>query len=811
MLLTMLSLAPACDNVPPMRSWGKTALPALVSGCALAACSMAVAAPVAVAAPAASAASVRRTFKPRIGHAMGIEPKLGSIEIATGPVTQVVYHGGSVMRNVTLHTLFWAPPGYRFDGSPGSGALGYEPLIKQFLLDVASDSASPQNVFSTLTQYPDGHGAGSTRMSYNPASDSVDLTAPYPTPGNRCASPSGVAACVTDLEVEQEIDRVIGPNNPAARGLSNVWIVLLPPDVDECTQPDECATNTYAGYHSEFDLGHGPTVYVMLPDPLVEFTPGPGSDPQGNPEAEASIDTVAHEIEESITDPIGTGWLDPTGFEVADKCENPEQGTPLGYAPDGSPYNQVIDGHQYLIQDMWSNAASGCVQQSTATSSALPLHTVDLRQYSSSVRGSLGVARRLPVRLILERGSAVVASAATSTRADGTWGPVRLRSARGAPHAVGDDRDTLEISYGNSRSAPSPDEIATGDGGNPLSQSGFTGWQLLDSGTQVLGREVMIAPCSQTGVLSLRVGSSLTEPPAELCGTETDTATVPTPPIGPRTRVTLSSEDNRTASPIAPNGALIDLTVPLSEYGLPTCTAYLRTESVTCGGLDPGGHYTLAHHRGRAGRDGAVSLHGLQLRGGQAFALSDSAGLRLTTLHVARLRVNVVGSQTQIASGTCQPGDYYGSAANSSPIDVLLGIGGGQQTEVCPNSGRARGLSSKDIAQTDDFSGGQTVLALPTIESTSPIQDETLYGSFVASAQTGLPGPHGSISATGAPVALTVTRAASKRRVFTASNVDTAGGVDVPALAPGTYTARWVLRDTNGDTRTLTTRFADEE
>jgi hypothetical protein len=785
-----------------MRFWGKTALTALVFVCALAACTLAAAAP---------AAAARRTFKPRIAHAMGIEPKLGSVEVAAGPVTQVVYHGGSVMRNVTLHTLFWAPPGYRFDGSPGPGVLGYEPLIKEFLLDVAHDSASPQNVFSTLTQYPDGRGPGSTRMVYDPVADSVDLTAPYPTPVNRCASPSGVAVCVTDLEVEQEIDRVIGPNNSTARGLSNVWIVLLPPDVDECTQPEQCATNTYAGYHSEFDLGHGPTVYVMLPDPLVEFTPPPGSDPQGNPEAEASIDTVAHEIEESITDPIGTGWLDPTGFEVADKCESPEQGTPLGYAPDGSPYNQLIAGHEYLIQDMWSNAASGCVQQSTATSSALPLHTVDLRQYSSSVRGSLGVARSVPVRIILDRGPAIVASAATATRADGTWGPVRLRSAGGAPHALGDDRDTLVISYGNSRGAPSPDVISTGDGGNPLSQSGFTGWQLLDGGTEVFGREVVIAPCSQTGVISLRVGSSLTEPPAELCGTETDSATVPTPPIGPRTRVTLSSEDNRTASPLTPNGALVDLTVPLSEYGLPTCTAYLRTQSVTCGGLTPGNRYTLAHHRLRALGAGTVSLHGVHLRGGESFALSDSAGLHLTTLHVAHLRVNLVGDQTQIASGTCQAGDYYGSASSSSPIDVLLGVSGIEQTETCPNSGRAHGLSSQDIAQTDDFSGGQTVLALPTIESTSPIQDETLYGSFVASAQTGLPGPHGSISATGAPVALTIIRAASKRPAFTAPNVDTAGGVDVPALAPGAYTARWVLRDTNGDTRTLTTRFADEE
>ena len=85
--------------------------------------------------------------------------------------------------------------------------------------------------------------------------------------------------------------------------------------------------------------------------------------------------------------------MDPNGFETADKCENgPQEGTPLGYAADGSPYNQVIDGHQYLIQDVWSNARSGCVQSSTAVASIPPLHTVDLRQFSSRVSGSLGAA-----------------------------------------------------------------------------------------------------------------------------------------------------------------------------------------------------------------------------------------------------------------------------------------------------------------------------------------------------------------------------------------------------------------------------------
>ena len=768
----------------------------------------------------------RLAFRPRIGSAMGILPRLGSPEIASGTNIPVVYHGGQVMRNVTVHTIFWAPPGYHFDGSPGSGVLGYEAMVKQFLVDVAHDSSSPSNIFSTLVQYHDAQGAGSTQIAYDPAVNSIDVSDPYPAHSRQCASPSSVTTCVTDLQLQQEIDRVIAAQAPAARGLHDIWLVFLPPDVDTCLQAGACATNVFAGYHSMFNLGHGATVYAPIPDPLVEITPPPGSDPQGNPEAEATLNTVAHEIHESITDPTGTGWMDPNGLETGDKCQlGPQQGTPLGYAPDGSPYNQVINGHQYLLQDMWSNAATGCVQSSTATASPLPLHSISLHQFSSWVSGSLGVAKRVPVSIGLIRGLGPVAIATTTTRADGSWGPVQLRDAHGVPHAVGDDRDGLAIYYGLGKGSPAPELIATGDGGNPFTQSGYTGWFDLDHFFAVHPRSVQLGPCSQVGVLSLRVGATLTPPPVDLCSTESDTAVIPTPPIAPGTPLTLTSQDNRAVSPLEPNGALVKLTVALGEpgaiaapgpvsalfaTGFPTCTAYLRIQAVSCAGLVPRARYRLAGRHARSGAAGSIFVGGLRLHGGQALSLVNAAGRRLTTLHVARLRVDITGRETVISGGTCQPGDFYGPPLQRAPTSHGVGSGPSGAGTVCPASGHAHGLSTTDIAQTDDLSGGQTITQVPLIESTAPIQDETLYGSFVASAQSGLPGAHGATVAGGAPVALTITPAGSPHAVFYARNVDTNQGVSVPALTPGAYVARWVLRDANGDTRTLTTRFVDQ-
>ncbi len=789
-----------------------------------------------VCASASAAAPRRPTFKPRIGFAMGLLPAHGAQEVASSPSIPVLYHGGSVMRNVTIHTVFWAPAGYHFDGSPGPGVLGYEALIQQFFADVAHDSGSTGNIFSLLDQFGDHSGDGSYQIHYDPAADSVSDTDPYPAATQQCPSPSGVATCVTDLQVQKELDKLIGAAGPSARGLTNVYFVLLPPDVDECITIGSCGTTAFAGYHSAFSLGHGLTVYAAIPDPQIEFTPPPGSDPEGNAEAEETIDTVAHETVEAMTDPVGTGWMDPNGLETADKCENgPQLGAPLGYASDGSPYNQLIDGHQYLIQDIWSNARSGCVQTSTTVASIPALHTVDLRQFSSSVSGTLGSAHRVPVIVILARAGGPVAVASGVSRADGSWGPLTLRGRGGQPHAVGDDRDVVEVLYGLDKGSPAPDFIETGDGGNPFTESGFTGWFDLDHGYAMRSAQghtqLVIGPCGQTGVLTLRVGAALAPSPTDQCDTETDAAPITVGHVGPGTGVTMTSEDNRGGYALEPDGALVRMTVALGEpgsvssiannqlvfapTGFPTCTAFLRIHAARCSGLVPRERYRLLRGgrtlgAGRAGAAGAVTLTGLAMTGGDVVTLVNTAGRRLTSLHVARLRIDLVGNETAVSSGTCQPGDYWGKPVTSPPIGASIGVGISSSGTICPASGKAKGLPTADIAQTDDFSGGQTVTQVPEIQSTAPIQDETLYGSFVASAQSGLPGPHGSVSAGGVPIALTIRPAGSGHRVFHATNVDTARGVDVPALAPGAYVATWALHDAAGDTRRLTTRFVDE-
>jgi hypothetical protein len=824
----------------PRHTWPHRAAPAAPIApmrCALAA--VAVLALLAALAPVAGASTA---FRPRIKGALGLVPPAGGPDIAVGSSLPEAYHGGSVMRGVTIHTIFWGPSGYKFSGPPAPGVLGYQTLVEKYFTDIAHDSGTATNVNSVLTQYGDGSGAGSAGLTYSVAADSIDATDPYPAPDQQCASPQGIPTCVTDLELQQEIDQVIQTHAPSGSGLSDLWLIFLPPNVDTCYAPGTCGSNAFGGYHSLSDLGHGVTIYAVVPDPLIELGIPPGSDPQGNPDAESAIGAAAHETVEAITNPEGNAWMDPNGNEVGDKCEfGPEVGTPLGYAPDGSPYNQFINGDEWLIQDMWSNSPPGCVQGSTTSTSALPLPRVHLTQFTSSVSGSIGTAAgNVSVTVTLKRAGTVVARGRTTTRSDGAWGPVSVRSLTRAPAAAfGDDRDKIVVDYG--RGGPHSETILTGNGGNAYTETGWTGWFDLDHGYSVASGfgagGVLIGPCFQTGVLALTINGTATGSPTDQCGTETDVSILHTGAIAPGARVRMVSEDNRAVTAANPNGALVSLSVPFGEpnavsaidntqllfrpSGFPTCAADLRSQRVSCTGLVPGASYTLTRGRGRTtahakangrGVSKAAGFPGVRgLIGGDVVTLRNGAQRTLSVLHVAHLRVDIMGAQTTIASGTCEAGEYYGPAPATPPTNAAVGAPGiAGQGKICPPGGGAKGLSVAHIEQTDDRSGGSTFTDVPQLEFTSPSNGATLYGPFTALAGAGIPTLKHAVITSGGAVALTITPASGGRPAFRAANVNTARGVPVSGLAIGTYTARWVVSDANGDTRTVLTRFVEQ-
>jgi hypothetical protein len=338
----------------------------------------------------------------------------------------VCYRGGPVVRDPTIHLIFWQGPVEEDISAEPHVELfphGYIEMVEQYFEGVAHDSGLETNVFAVDSQYWEEQSqgafhAGEYKLSFNRATDVTVDSSPFPKGGCKDETTFSEGPCLLDSDIQSEVENVAGTST---KGLGDIYLVLTPPGVGGCLdlESGECAYRQYCAYHSDFG-GDGmtpgaQTLYADLPY-LGEV---PGCDSGVHPNevvsakeeeegrdhgADAVIDTASHELNETITDPIGSqcdeeeiagkptlvgceknAWTDAIGQEIGDKCLPPEStifgiyGEPLGELLTGreaSLFNQEIDSEPYWTQREWSNEAGlsegGCVQHTLAASFAVP-------------------------------------------------------------------------------------------------------------------------------------------------------------------------------------------------------------------------------------------------------------------------------------------------------------------------------------------------------------------------------------------------------------------------------------------------------
>jgi hypothetical protein len=261
------------------------------------------------------------------------------------------------MRTNTPYAIYWIPSGFSVDPS-------YQSLVNRYLSDVGAAGGSLTNVYAVAAQYYDDAASVHNQSTF--AGAYVD-TDPFPASG--C---SGAAVCLTDFQIQQELQTVLTREGWHG-STTNLFFVLTPNGVASCTDASssECTTTDpgYCAYHSGFSNANDePVLYANEPyDGTISGCHGlSGQGSPNNVAADATINTISHEQNESITDPWGDAWLDSENGEIADKCAW-KFGVPLGTASNGQPYNQLINGHQYSLQQEYSNDGSGCVLQYAPT------------------------------------------------------------------------------------------------------------------------------------------------------------------------------------------------------------------------------------------------------------------------------------------------------------------------------------------------------------------------------------------------------------------------------------------------------------
>jgi hypothetical protein len=279
-----------------------------------------------------------------------------------GKKSQLEYHGGPVMSSNANYALYWDP-----SGGPEYPA-GYQTGLNRYFEDVAHDSGGLSNIDSVLVQYGDGAGEFANYNSH--FGGALIDTDPYPASG--CAQ---APICLTDVQLRSEITSYVEAH-ALPTDLAHAYFLLTPPGVESCLEAagHSCSAGTkhvfYCAYHGDIAVAKGVIVFANVP-----YLNGLGCDtgeehPNNNPSDATIGGGLAHEHSEAVTDPELNAWYDSKRAEVADKCNtgkvSTEFGEPLGKAPNGANYNQVINTDLYWYQQVWSNSAGGCEQRAAA-------------------------------------------------------------------------------------------------------------------------------------------------------------------------------------------------------------------------------------------------------------------------------------------------------------------------------------------------------------------------------------------------------------------------------------------------------------
>ncbi len=251
------------------------------------------------------------------------------------PNNKLVYMGGPIISNVEVYAVMWGP---NVDPTVTAAIDGFYTWYV----------TSPP--FSWLSEYSTPMVGGTNQMlgtgTYMGQKTIVPTTA---------GSPCGSMTCITQVQIEAELDMQIAAGNlPApqydAQGYPlTIYMTYFPPTIEINTGFGTSCT-TFCGFHDAFVMNGKTVAYGVMPDVSpCQFCGDPS-------ELQAMTEVSTHELAEAVTDvEVGLGnlaWYDNQASgaragEIGDICN----GDTAVWLP---PNN-------YMVQALWSNQDGNCI------------------------------------------------------------------------------------------------------------------------------------------------------------------------------------------------------------------------------------------------------------------------------------------------------------------------------------------------------------------------------------------------------------------------------------------------------------------
>ena len=155
---------------------------------------------------------------------------------------------------------------------------------------------------------------------------------------------------------DDQIQTIVGnaiSSGHLPKSANAIYLVLTSPDVTKAGFLTE-----YCGWHTDARISGTTIKFGFIGDPtgpkLSSCSPQQQS-PNGDLGADAMVSTIAHELDETVTDPTLNGWRTDSGEENADRCAWKYSTT---YTANGATANMKLGSRDYLIQSNWVNSAT---------------------------------------------------------------------------------------------------------------------------------------------------------------------------------------------------------------------------------------------------------------------------------------------------------------------------------------------------------------------------------------------------------------------------------------------------------------------
>ena len=259
------------------------------------------------------------------------------IKQAGSKSTQILYHGGPVMSAPTsLYIVYY-----------GSFTANQHNILDTFLASLGGTPA-----FNVNTEY------------YDSANQYVQNVLDYGAATNSYDDAYSLGTSLSGSFVTTILHNAVAAGHLPS-DVNGIYMLTVSTDV-------KLPKSVWCAYHAHSTaIVTGQDIkYAIAADPPPSIlnscsgnlaTYHDTTSPNGDIGMDEVVDSLIHEISETVTDPDGNAWYTAGGAEVGDLC-NFIYG-PTQIAANGSHYNHTFGGRNYLAQEIWSmDAPVGCVQ-----------------------------------------------------------------------------------------------------------------------------------------------------------------------------------------------------------------------------------------------------------------------------------------------------------------------------------------------------------------------------------------------------------------------------------------------------------------